>query len=137
MRRCPWYLSPAIYTGFIVWTVLVSNPLMTLLGYLAFDTKPETDAWVTAMRLGVTTAGCVAGLALTLLTIKPEFRRTFYRHETLSHYVRNFEWDCSTNIESGKLEIGCSRELVWARRVMCHARCYVSLRFSAPSQFLL
>ena len=109
---------------------------MTLLGYTAFDAKPEIDARVTAIGLGVMTAGCVAGAALTLLTIKPAFRRTFYRHETCSHYVRRFEWDAKTAMQhEGKFKTGCSRELIRALWVMGRARCYVS-PFSR-SKFLL
>ena len=93
--RCPWNLSPAIYAGFIVWTLCGANPLMLVLAY-SFDKRPKVDSQSAAIALGTTSALCALGISCTFASMERRFRSTFYKHRNCAKHVRDWCWDLAT-----------------------------------------
>ena len=69
--RAPFLVSPILYAGFIMWTILCSNPLMLLLAY-SFG-EPKIESHLTVLMLTSTSAACVIGAALTFASMNPDY----------------------------------------------------------------
>lgn len=96
--RDPHLASPHIYAGFILYTTIVSNPLMLALAIFFDKTDGVAANLATASSiqlrystlsiiLGVSTALAWLAIALSLLNVQADYRHTFYRRKTYRQYT--------------------------------------------------
>ena len=95
--RHPFFCTPLVYSGFIVWTLFLANPLMLALAF-RFD-PAGINPQLVWMVLGNTTALCVMAALVASMLVEPAFRGTYYRHMTMSMYIRDFYWVRSTKFD--------------------------------------
>ena len=123
--RNPHVFTPSVYAGFITWTLLVANTLMTALAYTFFDDKPKLQSQTAAIALGASTVVCVVGAVGVFVLMDERFRSSFFEHCTLATYVRTYLWyERTAQKVQGKIELDCDRELVRAVGAMEQARYY-------------
>ena len=88
--RHPFFLSPCMYLGLIVWSLFASNPLMLALAFHFYD-EPISQ-WVVWAVLGSASALSVFSALIAFVLMKPSFRGTFYRHRTMAKHAREYYW---------------------------------------------
>lgn len=110
LLRHPFFLTPLVYVGFIVWTLFCGNPLMVALAFRhdfsSLSLMPTPLVWVV---LGGATSLCVLSALLAFVLMEPTFQDTFYCHRTLATHIRKFCWVRSTTWDGQ--QIACNEDL--------------------------
>ena len=89
--RMPYGLSPRVYLGFIVWTLLLANPAMVVLGFVGGGAAGVTLLTVCAGLVAAAVVALLSG-AFAFSLMDPERRHTLYTHNTAKMHLRNFWW---------------------------------------------
>ena len=98
MHRC--LLSPSVYTGFLVWTLCCSNPLMLVLAYFVVGQRPKLDLQSAVVALVTATFVCTLGAACALVSMEGKFRFSFFKHCTMQTYARKDIWALRTRSDT-------------------------------------
>ena len=106
--RHPFFLTPVVYTSFVVWTLFLANPLMLAFAFRYFGMPFSTSRWVVWGVLGSATALSTLSALVACVLMQPNFRNTFYRHQTMSRHVCE-HWARETNANGE--QIACNAEL--------------------------
>ena len=80
--RIPHWLSPRVYAGCVIWTLLGSNPLMLALAYRFED--PTIDSYTATIVLGAATILSLVGAGCTFALAPQNHRAGFYEYRTLA-----------------------------------------------------
>ena len=110
--RIPHICTPAIYAGFVTWSVMLSNPAMVAFAFFV-DDRISADLTFASVGiiLGALTAGTVLSGALVMATMVPSYRNSFYKHYTLKTHLREYAWFEATAVNArGQVLIGCGHE---------------------------
>ena len=121
--RHPFILTPSVWSGWFIWALFIANPLM-----LVFALHHDVPLFISPRRLwialGVATAVCAFSLILAFQLMVPAFRDTFYRHRTLSTYIRDSQWTRSTKLDGSRIESNDDLDVVRARTLKTYAKAY-------------
>ena len=121
--RHPVWLSPLVYSGFVLWTLFAANPLMLALA-LHYDATLPINPRLLWIVLGGATAVCVLCALLAFQLMVPSFRSTFYRHRTLAMHLREFHWNRETKWDGASIECNDDLDAVRARILKTYAKNY-------------
>ena len=89
LLRAPFLLSPAIYSGFLAYSLCVANPAMIALGFFLGADRASFEITVrdAVLIAGIPTLLCLGCAALVWQSMVPEFRKSFTSHVPLSKHV--------------------------------------------------
>ena len=121
--RTPFFLTPSVYVGFILWTLCCSNPMMIM--FASWSGDPELSVAVVWPALAVASIACLFSMLLVFNFITPELRHTFYRHNTCKMHLKNFWWDKATNTSFKGNYVFNDQDLVRAQTLAFFAPMYV------------
>jgi hypothetical protein len=87
--RMPFLLSPAIYSGFLAYSLCVANPAMIALGFFLGADRASFEITVRGAVLiaGIPTLLCLGCAVLVWQSMVPEFRKSFTSHVPLSKHL--------------------------------------------------
>ena len=122
--RHPTWLSPLVYSGFVLWTLFAANPLMLALALHYDTTLPINNPRLLWIVLGGATAVCVLCTLLASQLMVPSFRSTFFCHRTLATHLREFHWMRETKWDGASIECNDDLDAVRARILKMHATNY-------------
>ena len=124
MTRHPFFLTPLVYSGFVVWTLFIANPMMLAFA-CQYDLPPViTNSQVVWMLLGGVTVLSVLASLVAFLLMEPNFRSTFYKHRTMRKHVRESYWARSTKWNGKPITCRDDLDSVRASTLKWYAKAY-------------
>ena len=124
MLRHPFIITPSIYSGFVAWTLFLSNPLIVALAFAVDHGSSAIDQRIVWMVLGGATALSVLAALVAFALMESKFRSTFYRHRTMATHVREFYWVRSTKTDGTKIKCNDDLDAVRAEILEWYAKAY-------------
>ena len=125
LLRTPFFLTPSIFAGFIVWTLFVANPSMLLLAFRFGE--PNFSRTLIAWALSGTTAAFLLVSRLIWTSMTASLRHTFYRHNTCAMHVKNYWWDEADAVTFKDEVVRGDQELIRAATLTYFAPPYLPL----------
>ena len=123
--RHPFFFSPLLYSGFIVWSLFVANPLLLILAFRLYDLPPAiSHPYIVWAILGSATTLSVLSAILSFVLMEPDLRGTFYIHRTMRQHVREFYWVRSTKWDGTQITCNDDLDAVRAETLESYARAY-------------
>ena len=117
--RMPFLWTPRVYVGMLLYTLLVSNPMLAGIAFVVGGPQlPSGFMMILIFQLlGVSTIVCILAAVAFFATIPTHLRRTYIGHLIWSMHIATFWWNEKTQDEHGGITYH-NQEAVRARLIM-------------------